>query len=342
MALTFNSNNITTATWNGNSLTQINWNGTKVWPEVTPVEPNYFYILNDTGSTINWEFDEANAGQGYTPNLLISNDKTNWTSFIKNTQYTLTDGQKCYFKAGTGGNNGMASSSTDYLRFYHDGDSGVKIGGSLATLIDENGTTTDLTTTSACNFYGMFNNTIGTAFTKIDFDTTFEIPFTKVPHDCFNVFGRTAFDMYYFPDLSKLQKVGCWAFFNCFNQSIYHNITVDISGIDEFIIDGDGQGTQFQNFLSGNSEGSIAKIKLSSLYSTPQRAYRYMARYVPTISEVEVGWIMWPSSSNATQNWLQGSDVSVFKCPSALGTNQSIARSDSTCPATATVINTDI
>ena len=345
MALTFNSNNITTATWNGNSLTQINWNGVKVWPEVTPVEPNYFYIKNnDAENSYQFYFNAPNGDEtAYTPELYYSTDKTNWTQYYLNTTVTLTPGQKCYFKAGTNGNNGFSTSETDCWHFQHNAPSAgiISIGGDLSTVMNENGGVTNAG--YGFNFCGTFRNDgsgvySGLQWPKIGIDNTFVIPFTSIGTYAFSNFSKAGFHSSFFPDLSHLQNVGSFGLFNAFNYNEWATaVTVDLTGVTT--ISGD---TQFQNLMSYASytaNGSII-VYLGPAITGTQRVYRYMFREVGIPMEVHVPWTSWPNGYNSTQAWLE-SVTGTFYCPQALGTNETITRDNNHCPSGMTVVNTD-
>lgn len=69
-------------------------------------------------------------------------------------------------------------------------------------------------------------------------------------------------------------------------------------------------------------------------------SYSNMFQGCTSLSSVEVALTAW--TSQATDNWLQNvAPGGTFKCPTALGTNETITRGVSNCPAGWTVVNID-
>lgn len=72
----------------------------------------------------------------------------------------------------------------------------------------------------------------------------------------------------------------------------------------------------------------------------PQNAYWQMFYGCQMLSSVEVAFTEWPAGSGALVAWLlRVAEAGVFKCPAALGTNETIERGTSRCPEGWTVVN---
>ena len=80
--------------------------------------------------------------------------------------------------------------------------------------------------------------------------------------------------------------------------------------------------------------------------NTPDYCYKSMFYGCTNLSSVEVSFTYWQGTGigdpNCTTTWLSGvAATGTFKCPTALGTNETIERSVNKCPAGWTVVNID-
>ena len=372
MALNFNTNSINTVTWNGSSLTQINFNGTKVWPDSPTPSVNYFYIQAWSGeSDLKFMFENAGSNP-QTVNWLISSDKTNWNTFQADTWYTVTSGNKMYIKAGTGGNATTCgvTPADNRLHFTYrannDNETALAIvGGDISTLLNENGLSDMRTTGAQNNFRYLFRNKQGDAtdFRQIYLADDFEIPFSIVMPYAFHQTFRGALAPVdtvnnlssHFPDLSNVEYVGPYSFGTtwCYEQANHfsNNFIVDLSKLkgttdgtnlaDNCIYMNTGQNTgAFRNWLryEKNDINYSYKVKVGPLEPF---YYLYDGAFQDTyISEMEVAFSSF--GYGGTGNWLKNvPGTGTFYCPTALGTNETISRDTSACPAGWTVINTD-
>lgn len=368
MAINFNLNNITQVNWNGSSLTQVNWNGVKVWPEVTPVAVNYFYIGAYSGENdLKFKFEDV-LETPQVVNLLVSTDKTNWTTFQTNTFYTVASGSKIYFKAGVGGNGGTCDDTATVSRLHftyepYDPETTALaiVGGNITTLLNENGLTDMRQSGQTHNFAFLFRNTgnDGTNFRQFYLANDFEIPCTIVqPYAFWQTFRSalapidTVNGLYnHFPDLSNMEYVGPYSFGTtwCYEsgQHFEDDTVVDMSSLKgstdgtniaedgRYLEVGSNQGV-FRNWL--RYEYTNYSVKVGPL--VPQQ-YMYDGAFRDSsITSMEVRFTDW--GYFGTNNLLTSvPQVGTFKCPTALGTDSTITRGTGNCPAGWTVINTD-
>lgn len=67
-----------------------------------------------------------------------------------------------------------------------------------------------------------------------------------------------------------------------------------------------------------------------------------MFSYCRSLSSIDVDFTVWPAASYATIGWVSMvAATGTFKCPTALGTDATIQRGESYCPAGWTVVNYD-
>ena len=82
----------------------------------------------------------------------------------------------------------------------------------------------------------------------------------------------------------------------------------------------------------------LTTAPLLSATTLVSSCYNSMFQYCGSLAEIEVGF----SSFGNTSSWVRNvSETGTFRCPTALGTNDTIRRGVSFCPAGWTVINTD-
>lgn len=71
-------------------------------------------------------------------------------------------------------------------------------------------------------------------------------------------------------------------------------------------------------------------------------SYFEMFKGCSKLAQISVSLTAWPSVSTGCQDWVNNvSSYGTFYCPTALGTNATIARGNNRCPTNWTVVNTD-
>lgn len=335
MALNFNSNNITQVNWNGNSLTQVNWNGVKVWPVITPVEPNYFYTKCLTTDSLGDPERPASVvlhdgGSGYFPTLYYSTDKVTWTLYVADTSLYCMDNDIIYWKAGPLGNVGIQNDNRDSgnHNVFVGNDGTFEAGGDITTILSETGGITDQ--------FALGN----------DFAFARMFQGQSRWYSCANLvlpttIGHTAFHYTFyqsgirdFPDCSHITKIGYNAFGSCFRECGNATGSVDFSNVVEYPFE-EGIGNQYA-FSHTFRQSGITSAKFST-HPGEYRTFNSTFYNCSAIQVIEVGWTSWNANS-----WVNGvNGTGTFKCPTALGTNETIQRGASYCPSNFTVINTD-
>lgn len=89
--------------------------------------------------------------------------------------------------------------------------------------------------------------------------------------------------------------------------------------------------------------GCTSLVTAPKLPATNLKDYCYyrMFQKCTSLSSVEVAFTDW-NAANATKLWLDNvASTGIFRCPTNLGTNATIARGGNNCPSGWTVINTD-
>ena len=338
MALNFNSNNITQVNWNGTLLTQVNFNGVKVWPAggPTPVEPNYFYLTftreNEEGTP--GSVTITNGGSGYFPSLLYSFDKSTWTAYTADTPITVNLNDTIYWKATSAGNDGINNNALGAdqnlaNQFILTGGA-FDVGGDITTLLDENGGITDQFGDGSGQFAfsRIFQNQSG-----IEHCSNLVLPIT-IGHVAFHYAFYNCSGLQDFPDFSHITKIGYNSFGSAFRGTSCAG-AVDFSAVTEYA---PLAGQQYQYAFNHTfRESYITSAKFSSV-TTGTRVFNSTFYSCSAIANIEVGWTSWGSS--LTNNWLQNANGSgTFKCPTALGTNETISRGNSYVLSGWTVVN---
>lgn len=323
---------------------------TATFSAVTPIGPNYFYIQSQSGTgALTFQFEEYSGSDGtFVPNLEYSLDNgSTWNTFYKLTDYTVADGAKCLLRAGTGGNNGTASTQNNSLHFKHSGGTPV-IGGNMSTLVNANGTN-DLRGTSGYNFRHFFRGDYGNygpVYLASDFDLGFEYVGAFAFH---YTWSRNGLDGNRTIDLSNVKYISENCFGNCF-YGCWANattpVTIDLTGIVGSISSADNTTTvnnlSYSDvaFNDAFDNAGVGKMYINSLaLENNVRTYRNLVKgYSSAISEIHVGFSAW--GGTATENWFKDNyNSGDFYCPNALGNNFTISRGESNCPSGWTVHN---
>lgn len=87
---------------------------------------------------------------------------------------------------------------------------------------------------------------------------------------------------------------------------------------------------------------NMEKAPVICLTTTPSKnnQMRFMFDGCRKLKEIEIHITSWPSSTTTMGYWVSGvASTGTFKCPAALGTNDTINRGISNCPAGWTVVN---
>ena len=118
--------------------------------------------------------------------------------------------------------------------------------------------------------------------------------------------------------------------------------TVDLSSVNEYVVD---KMKEYQYALNATFWGTpnITKVKLSSAPLGKRTCHKMLQDY-NAIQEVEVGFTDWGPNNVGCNDWLLTSnetEPATLKCPTELGTDETIRRGTSFCPEGWTVINTD-
>lgn len=199
--------------------------------------------------------------------LETSFDGATWTSFDADNQTTpitlANVGDKVYFRSGTGGNETIGDTISNYRRFTSTGL--FSASGNIMSIID--GTDPSLTEVAGLAFLRLFAGS----------------PITSAPD---------------LPALTLGGRSYAYMFYNCTHL-----------------------------------------IKAPFLPSTTVETNEYdrMFSGCSSLTEISVSFASWPTTS---VNWVSGvSATGTFKCPAALGTNETITRGVNSCPEGWTVVN---
>lgn len=234
--------------------------------------------------------------------LMYSVDGQTWTSFVVGTTtVTLANaGDKVLFKAGAGGNTKTATDHNDCNFFFFTGK--VAAGGSVMSLLDGDEDTFAITE-SGC-FAGMFQQPALAPGTLV---APPRLPATTLANWCYEGMFMNCSALAECPELPATTLTD-WCY--------------------------------WEMFL-----GCSALVKTAELPATvlAPSCYKDMFQDCGSLAEVTTRqtdfWVE-GSSSVVTEDWLYGVAANgVFKCPVALGTHSTIARSASACPAYWTVVN---
>lgn len=336
MAINFNSNNITQVNWNGNSLTQVNFNGVKVWPAVTPVEPNYFYIecLTEMDPNTKPHIYLSQGDGTYYPTLYYSNDKTNWSLLSNETIIEMEESEKIYFKAGPLGNVGINQDEASEYNGFSLNYGTFSCGGDISTLQNENGNVDPYTVGTSFQFARIFQ-----AQSNLVSCSNLILP-TKI-YDTYLHYGFYQSGIQDFPDFSHITHIDYNSLGSCFRATPATG-AVDFSSV--LLYDNTSGNTNQYGFNHCFRQSGVTSAKFSSAipsYGVFNSAFLDCSN----LSSIEVGWTSWGGEGSAAgtyNSWVNRvSSTGTFKCPTALGTNETIERGTVRCPANWTVINTD-
>lgn len=102
-----------------------------------------------------------------------------------------------------------------------------------------------------------------------------------------------------------------------------------------------GIGAYEAMFYDCSALTSAPYFKDTSLTAGTGYSYKEMFRNCSRLAQISVSLTAWPTN-NGCDNWVNNvSSYGTFYCPTALGTNATIARGNSRCPTNWTVVNTD-
>lgn len=319
----------------------------------------------------------AAVGTAPSVDLEHSVDGLTWSAFVVGTTtVTLAAvGDKVYIRAGSNGNTALATDDSNYNHFVIGGE--VSVSGHLTRLLSQSADIYDLTghdyafaflfaqtgeTSLDVSNLGMVSTTLSEGCYQGMFDgstltTPPALPATTLAESCYKgMFGGCS-SLASAPSLLATEmEQQCYAsmFRNCTSLEAPPELpgTVLAEGCYAFMFDGCSSlesapaltAPLASNCYFGMFRGCTALTEAPGLGSTTLASgcYEMMFYGCSSLSLVSVAMTSWtdPELAACTTDWLDGvAAEGTFKCKSALGTESTIERGASKCPAGWTVDN---
>lgn len=307
-------------------------------------------------------------------NLEYSTNGITWGTFTPNsTSVTLANvGDKVFFRAGTGGNTRIATSTTAYYSFTLSGRAAA--GGNIMSLLDADNQS-NVTIPNAYAFVGLFAGcsnltsapTLPATTMKVhcyykmfsnctSLTTAPALPATTLAHGCYEAMFSSCRTLTTAPALpATTMYESCYRNMFSLCYSLTTAPALPATTLAEFcylsMFDGCTSLTTAPAILPAttlsnqcytymfSSCTSLVTGPVISATTLAGWSMQGMFQQSNRISSVEVAFDAWNPSS-ATNNWVSGvAATGTFKCPAALGDDSTITRGTSNCPSGWTVVN---
>lgn len=274
-------------------------------PTAAPPGPAYWgltFTAEEAGSTI------AMNTSGPAVSLETSTDGETWTPFIiGTTTITLAKvGDRVFFRAGDGGTGGdginIKFGQSAYIGHSFIMTGRIAASGDISSILDRSGTVLSFAAQGAlpARTYAFFRLFRScTSLTRAP-----ELPATVLAQYCYGEMFRNCSSLTTPPDLpATTLETHCYRYMFAGNPSLTR----------------------------------APELPATTLVT---QAYYYMFWRCTALADITVALQTWGTASKALSNWVNGVAASgTFRCPAALGTDETIARGTDRCPAGWTVIN---
>lgn len=285
-------------------------------PEQPPAYWGLCFSADEDGSTVAMEA----AGSAPAVSLETSYDGNTWEPFyVGETSITLNKGECVYFKAGEGGNETFASSVSDYNRFVLS-NGVISATGDMISLL--NGKfVEDATLPNFCFCYLFYNCTA--------LKTAPQISATTMGGSSCRYMYRGCVSLITAPEL-RAEKMSAYCYGSMFHDCISLEVAPELPAKTLAVY------CYYSMFYGCRSLTVAPKLPATTL---PAACYGGMFYGCRSLQVIDVAFTTWGTQ---TANWTSNTNATgEFRCPSALGTNETITRGASACPEGWTVINTD-
>ena len=334
----------------------------------TVKNPNYLTFTAQTaGATV------AMAKNGTAPEVSLKTSRdggTTWQPFVVGTTtITLSNIGDSVCFAAVKDNAGMGSSTSNYNYFVLSGS--IAASGSIMSMLDGNGISTDITQTY-CFSYLFKNCTDLTSAPELPATTLVnycynymfqgctalttppELPATTLNAGCYRGMFDGCASLSSAPVLPATTMVGnayMYMFRNCTSLTIAPELpaTTLTTGCYRYMFYGCTALTTppptlpatalsgayaYQYMFYGCSNLEYAPVICLTTTPSSTQQMRYMFQGCTKLKKIEIHITSWPSTATIMGDWVDGVAADgLFVCPTALGTNATITRGTSNCPA---------
>ena len=287
-----------------------------------PYAPAYwglYFEAEEAGAVVSM----AKTGSPSAVTLETSTDGTTWTTFDAEggtTPITLAnEGDRVYFRAGTGGNTAFGSSDSNYHKFTLSKKCGAY--GNIMSLLD--GSNQSNTTISANYAFGyLFSQCANLTAAPL-------LPATTLTQDCYTWMFYGCTSLTSAPQLPATQ-VPLYGY-----ASMFKGCTALTDSPDLLATTLNG-GSYKEMFSSCSSLVNAPRIAATDFgWSNCAQMFQYCT----SLSSMNVAFTQW-GTGTASSDWLERVAANgTFTCPASLGTNETIERGADRCPSGWTVVN---
>lgn len=278
--------------------------------------------------------------------LVYSYDGKSWSTFNNNVSVEVPSRKRCYVRAGEIGQTSLGSTS-DSNHFELKG-SQFKASGKLMYLLNKTGDSQ----LGPCTFSEAFiccENLVDASKLEMPSTVSANYQFNSMFNGCTYLTAAPA----ELPALSATgQNTHAWMFAYCSYltaapafraQSFKSSYGCDYMFYNCYSLVNvpDLSATELTNMCYRDMFYNCTALKdapaLPAVNPAPQSYYQ-MFQNCNSLSSITVSFTSW---GTATQQWTSNvQSTGIFKCPAALGTNETITRGNSNCPTGWTVVNT--
>lgn len=357
------------------------WLGDKeIWSGEQPAPTEVYAVCFENVGSTTGTIGLAHASNALVLDLQQSSDGVTWITFNQSNPATVAVGEKVYIRAGETGQTTFSSGTyNSQINNFNLANSNFKVSGNILYLLKQNGEVTIsrespfytlfknsgslvdasefiLPAPTVVNQYNkLFSGCSAltaapalpaTTLTNYCYANMFEncvalttapaLPATTMKSGCYQSMFQGCTSLTAAPELSaQTLATTCYRgmFTDCTSLTIAPELPVAV--IEQYC---------YMEMFKGCT--SLTAAPALPATNTPNYCYNSMFYGCTNLSSVEVSFTQWQGTGigdpNSTTTWLSGvAATGTFKCPTALGTNETIERGANKCPVNWTVVNTD-